>query len=484
MQLFLTNTLTKRLEVFEPLDESHVKMYVCGPTVYDRPHLGNMRAAVAFDVLFRLLSHLYPKVTYVRNITDVDDKIIVAAAKCGISMKMLTERMIQCYHDDLQALNCLSTTFEPRAMDFIAHMILTIKALIHNGYAYECDGNVLFETRKYAEYGALSKRNLDDMRIGVRVDVGGYKRDPMDFVLWKPSKRGEEECAFDSPWGKGRPGWHIECSAMSAELLGNDFDIHGGGEDLIFPHHENEIAQSCCAHPGSRFAKYWVHNGFLIIKNEKMSKSLGNFKNIDELLKKCRYGCAVRYFFLTVQYRKPLDLDEKVLHDSYLAVRKFKKAITSFKLSPTDAAVEAITEDEKTVLLGRVVTMLCHDMNTPAALAYLHKLADGASYHGASMAERARAALELLLCCELLGLRLDDIDDDCCCSRFAACTDVDAGVEDVAGAIPTEVVALANARNNARMMKNWEEADDIRASVLQLGYEILDSKDGFTIRKK
>ena len=284
MALKLYNTLTRTKDEFEPLDAKNVRMYVCGPTVYDFAHIGNARPVIVFDVLFRLLRHIYgaDHVTYVRNITDVDDKINARAAEEGITIRELTERTAKQFFEDVAALGCLPPTHEPRATDHITHMIAMIERLIATGYAYAAEGHVLFDVGSKPDYGKLSRRSLDEMIAGARVEVAPYKRNAMDFVLWKPSKPGEP--SWPSPWGSGRPGWHIECSAMSEALLGETFDIHGGGIDLVFPHHENEIAQSEGAHQDHPLAKVWMHNGFLQVEGEKMSKSLGNFITIHQLL--------------------------------------------------------------------------------------------------------------------------------------------------------------------------------------------------------
>ena len=282
MVLQIYNTMSRRKEAFKPLDIGHVGMYVCGPTVYDFAHIGNARPVVVFDVMYRLLRRLYRKVTYVRNITDVDDKINARAAETGEDIRSLTERTADQFHQDIAALGAIPPDVEPRATDHIAEMITIIRDLIDKGYAYVAEGHVLFHVEQMQDYGALSGHSRDELIAGARVEVAPYKKDPADFVLWKPSE--DDLPGWDSPWGRGRPGWHIECSAMSMKYLGDSFDIHGGGRDLIFPHHENEIAQSRCAHPNSHFARYWMHNGYLMAEGEKMSKSLGNFYTIHELL--------------------------------------------------------------------------------------------------------------------------------------------------------------------------------------------------------
>ncbi|HYD31592.1 MAG TPA: cysteine--tRNA ligase, partial [Azospirillaceae bacterium] len=308
MPLDLYNTLTRKKERFEPLEKGKVGLYVCGPTVYDWAHLGNARPVVVFDVLYRLLKRVYASpdwtVTYVRNITDVDDKIIAASQASGEPIESITARTTQAYHEDMAALNALSPDIEPRATHHISRMIAMIERLVAAGHAYEAEGHVLFNVPSMAEYGQLSRRNRDELIAGARVEVAPYKRDPADFVLWKPST--PDQPGWDSPWGRGRPGWHIECSAMSEQHLGQTFDIHGGGLDLVFPHHENEIAQSRCAHGGAPLARFWVHNGFLSVNGEKMSKSLGNFFTVRELLDEAP-GEALRLTLLSAHYRQPLD---------------------------------------------------------------------------------------------------------------------------------------------------------------------------------
>lgn len=319
LMLQLYNTLSGKKEPFKPLKEDHVTMYVCGPTVYARPHIGNARSVVVYDVLFRLLSTLYPQVTYVRNITDVDDKINAAAIERGISIQALTSEVTQWFHDDITALGCLPPTHEPRATEHIDGMIEMIEQLIDRGHAYVgSDGeHVLFDVTSYHNYGLLSGRKLEDQEAGARVAVESYKHHAGDFVLWKPADDEDDASSkFDSPWGVGRPGWHIECSVMSSRFLGNSFDIHGGGADLKFPHHENEIAQSCCANEGSVYARYWVHNGFLTVNGEKMSKSLGNFVTVRDLLDAGIKGEVIRLALLMSKYNEPLDWNSEKIRDA------------------------------------------------------------------------------------------------------------------------------------------------------------------------
>ena len=322
MPLRLYNTLTRRKEDFAPIDPANVRLYACGPTVYDHLHIGNGRMLVVFDVLFRLLRHEFgaDHVTYVRNITDVDDKINARAAERGVDIRVLTDEMTKVFHEDAKALGCLPPTVEPRATDHIAQMLAMIEKLVAKGHAYTAEGHVLFDVRSMPAYGKLSRRSLDDMIAGARVEVAPYKRGPMDFVLWKPSS--DSEPGWDSPWGRGRPGWHIECSAMSSKYLGEIFDIHGGGIDLVFPHHENEIAQSCSAFGHDVMANIWMHNGHLQVEGEKMSKSLGNFVTIHELLHTDKFGGrswpgeVLRLAILKTHYRQPIDFTVTALEEA------------------------------------------------------------------------------------------------------------------------------------------------------------------------
>jgi len=357
----LSNTLTREIEEFKPLDASHIKMYVCGPTVYAPPHIGNARSVVVYDMLFRLLRQQFPNVTYVRNITDVDDKINAAAVERNITIRALTEEITAKFHADMAALNCLPPTIEPRATEHIAGMISLIEKLIAGGYAYAAEGHVLFRVQKDENYGKLSRRSMKDMVAGARVEVAPYKEYAGDFVLWKPaSEKDDASAKFDSPWGVGRPGWHIECSAMSAAHLGTDFDIHGGGADLMFPHHENEIAQSTCGHAGSSYARYWVHNGFLTVEGEKMSKSLGNFITVDDLLQRGVKGEVIRFALLSTRYNEPLDWSEKLLADSQKVLDRLYR--------------QSGAVSEKAELNAEILAALCDNLNTPKALAILQTL--------------------------------------------------------------------------------------------------------------
>jgi len=364
----LYNTLSRKKEPFAPLDEKNVRMYVCGPTVYARPHLGNARSVVVYDVLYRLLRHIYGenRVTYVRNITDVDDKINKAAMENGETIQALTQRVTGWFHDDMDALNCLRPTHEPRATEYIPHMIAMIEKLIANGNAYVAEGHVLFDVTSDVDYGLLSGRTVEEQQAGARIAVEGYKKNPGDFVLWKPADAEDDASSkFDSPWGVGRPGWHIECSAMSTDLLGETFDLHGGGADLKFPHHENEIAQSCCANPGSEFAKTWVHNGFLTVNGEKMAKSLGNFITVRDLLDKGVHGEVIRWALLSAKYNEPLNWTDKLVEDAKKTLDRF------YRLIPRHASEGWHPEIPASAGMTAFVEALDDDLNVPKAVSLM-----------------------------------------------------------------------------------------------------------------
>jgi len=436
MALKLYDTLTRTKRDFEPIDPLNVRMYVCGPTVYDFAHIGNARPVIVFDVLFRLLRHLYGEshVTYVRNITDVDDKINARAAERGIDIRTLTEETYKNFKDDVKALGCLEPTVEPRATEHIAEMKALIEKLVASGHAYVEQDNVLFSVPSMPDYGALSKRPLDEMIAGARVDVAPYKRDPQDFVLWKPSKPGEP--AWPSPAGigtPGRPGWHIECSAMSWKHLGETFDIHGGGIDLVFPHHENEIAQSCCAFQTKAMANYWMHNGFLQVEGEKMSKSLGNFITIREVLKDWP-GEVVRLNMLRTHYRQPIDWTVKGLEESW-------KTLASWTAAPEFVAVRA-------AFAPAVEEALCDDLNTPQMIAALHGLHHKGDFPALAASLRA------------LGFT----------RRPESRRHVD----------NEKVGALIAARLSARKAKNFAESDRIRDELAAMGVTLKDGKDPVT----
>ena len=456
-QIKLHNTKTRRKEDFEPIDPRNVRMYLCGPTVYDRAHLGNARNVLMFDVLFRLMRFVYGKksVTYVRNFTDVDDKINARAAESGREIGDITAETIGWYHDDMDALGAMRPTHEPRATAYIAQMITMTEDLIAKGHAYEADGHVLFAVESYSEYGALSGRSIDDMIAGARVEVAPYKRNPMDFVLWKPS--GDGQPGWDSPWGYGRPGWHIECSAMALVLLGSTFDIHGGGNDLQFPHHENEIAQSRCAHPDESFARYWVHNGYLMSEGEKMSKSLGNFYTVSDLLKEFP-GEALRLALLKTHYRQPLDFTKDGVREARQELNRFYRALA---LDPDGAGdVGAIP----TVVLDG----LSDDLNTPLALTGVHAAADAvfAAEKEGDAAGLMVAIASLRAAGSLLGLLEHD-------PHVWFQGDGDEAID-----------ALIEERNAARADKDFARADEIRDELDAQGIVLEDGAGGTTWRRE
>ncbi len=450
--LDLYNTLTRRKERFEPLRPDHVGMYVCGPTVYDTAHIGNARPVVVFDLLFRLLTRLYPSVTYVRNITDVDDKIIDRSRDSGEAIADLTRRTTDLFHADMDALNALRPTIEPRATHHITHMIALIVTLIERGNAYAAEGHVLFSVPSMPSYGQLSRRSLDDMIAGARVEVAPYKRDAADFVLWKPSA--DDQPGWDSPWGRGRPGWHIECSAMAKEHLGDVFDIHGGGLDLIFPHHENEIAQSRCAHGTDQLARTWVHNGFVTVEGEKMSKSLGNFFTVHDLLDEFP-GEAIRLTLMSAQYRQPLDFTREGIRQAKGTLDRWYQALRG---EPAPLASD---------LPFDVLAALEDDLNTPLAIAHLHELATAVN-KAPGDAERAAAKGALLAAGAQLGLLQQDPE---AWFRWAP-TGGAAGLSDAA------VDQLIADRKAARAAKNFAEADRIRKELADNGIVLEDGPQG------
>jgi len=461
--IHLYNTLTRRKEAFAPLDPQNVRMYVCGPTVYDFAHIGNARPVVAFDTLFRLLRHVYGEghVTYVRNITDIDDKIIERAAQSGEPIAALTARTAQAYQDDMAALGALPPTHQPRCTETIPQMVALIDILIGKGFAYAAEGHVLFHVPAMRDYGQLSRRSLEDMIAGARVEVAPYKKHPADFVLWKPST--PDQPGWDSPWGRGRPGWHIECSAMAKELLGVTFDIHGGGIDLIFPHHENEIAQSRSAHDGAPLARLWMHNGFVQIGAEKMSKSLGNFFTVHELLEEGLRGEAIRLALLSAHYRQPVEISRDSIREAKEQLDRFYIALDKVR----DIAPETMQAPPLDVLAA-----LEDDLNTPMALSHLHE-ALAALNRTAATNEKAHWKAALLADGQLLGLLQDEP------ARWLKGTQQTLGD----GAEAARVEAQIAARNAARKAKNFAEADRIRRALLDSGIILEDGPKGTTWRR-
>lgn len=460
MDIRLTNSKTRKKEVFEPIDPQNVRMYVCGPTVYDRAHIGNARPAIVFDLLARLLRHVYgaEHVTYVRNFTDVDDKINARASESGRSIAEITAETTQWYLDDMGAVGVLEPDEMPRATAFIAEMIAMIEELIAKGFAYAKEGHVLFRVREYAAYGRLSGRSVDDMIAGARVEVAPFKEDPMDFVLWKPSEAGVP--GWDSPWGRGRPGWHIECSAMSKALLGDVFDIHGGGNDLLFPHHENEIAQSCCANGTEQMARFWLHNEMLQVEGKKMSKSLGNFFTVRDLLGQGIVGEVIRYVFLQTHYRKPMDWTEQKRSAA-------TNTIALWHRLEREGLSKPLTEDElETLVDDQVLAALCDDLNTSLALTRMNAL-----YTDAKRSEVDSRAVKIFFA-TVAFLGFNDLDTQRSLRRSS--------VSDAfAQARLNEIAArFSELRAAAMESKDFSGVDALKQALIAAGVEVRMSKAG------
>ncbi|MFP6742923.1 MAG: cysteine--tRNA ligase, partial [Alphaproteobacteria bacterium] len=450
------DTKARAKREFVPIDPTRVGMYVCGPTVYDRAHIGNARPVIVFDVLYRLLRRIYGdgNVTYVRNITDVDDKIIVAAQERGETIADITARTTKMFHDDMAALGALPPDHEPRATDHIEGMVVMAETLIDRGHAYVAEGHVLFDVASMDDYGALSRRSLKDMIAGARVEVAPYKKNPADFVLWKPSS--DDQPGWDSPWGRGRPGWHLECSVMSEKYLDVPIDIHGGGQDLVFPHHENERAQSLCVHDDlESFANYWVHNGFVVVEGEKMSKSLGNFRTVDDILADIGHdrGEVARLLMLGTHYRKPLDWTAAGMVEAKASLDRLYTALGGLDDMAADSA--ALPES--------VMATLEDDLNTPKVMAELYALATAAN-KATDGAERARIKGAMLAVGDVLGLLGHD--------PVAWFKGVDS--DHAAGHIDE----LIEAREAARTARDFATADRIRDELLAEGIVLEDSPDG------
>jgi len=443
--IFLTNNLSNKKEKFVPIDEKNIGMYVCGPTVYDDPHIGNARPIVIFDILFKILKNKYSSVTYVRNITDVDDKIIKSSNEKKISISDLTQTVIKSFSEDCNYLNCEIPTAQPKATEHIDLMIEMVSELIKKGFAYENNKHVYFEVKKFDDYGQLSNKKLEELIAGSRIEVSDNKKNSEDFVLWKPSL--ENEPSWDSPWGKGRPGWHLECSAMSKKFLGNEFDIHGGGIDLIFPHHENEIAQSRCANDTKVFANYWLHNAFITMSNEKMAKSQGNILKIKDFRGKVS-GQVLRLALISAHYKQPLDWNDKLLDDCQNTIDKWYNAYL-----PSNKELE----DE-------IIQPLYDDINTPGYIANLHKLYDKANKGNDADKQIFNSA------CNFIGLLQETKEE---------WLDYKKGKIDIS---EIEIENKIELRNKARADKNYAEADNIRDYLLDKGV-LIEDKDGKTIWK-
>ena len=448
--LNLFNTLSRKKENFIPIDSNKIGMYVCGPTVYDFPHIGNARPLVVFDVLYRLLLKIYGKnkITYVRNITDIDDKIIESSKKNKKTIKELTKTITISFHKDCKYLNCLKPNFEPKATEHVKEMINMIKNLINNKHAYENKKHVYFSVSTFKDYGKLSNKKSDELVAGSRVEISKFKKDPLDFVLWKPSE--SDDPGWDSPWGKGRPGWHLECSVMSEKYLGKKFDIHGGGLDLVFPHHENEIAQSRCANKINNFANYWVHNGFVTFDKEKMSKSIGNIVSINKLRKNIN-GQVVRLALLSSHYKQPLDWNEKLIKESQNTLDKWYS-----QFEKTDS--EEIQDD--------VLYSLLEDLNTPEYISKLHSLYEKSSKGNKSL------KVKFLSACKLIGLLEEDKQSWENFKKSKVTVDenfINQKIKD---------------RNNARKKGDYKLADNIRKELEKNGVAIVDKQDQTTWKYK
>ncbi len=447
LDIFLTNNLTNKKEKFIPKDKNNVRMYVCGPTVYDDPHIGNARPVVVFDILFKILKNKYPNVTYVRNITDVDDKIIKSSKENNISISELTKKITQSFNEDCNYLNCEKPNHEPKATEHISEMIEMISELIKKGFAYENNKHVYFEVKKFKDYGQLSNKKLDELVAGSRIEVSDNKKNPEDFVLWKPSET--DEPSWDSPWGKGRPGWHLECSAMSKKYLGNEFDVHGGGVDLLFPHHENEIAQSRCANDSKVFANYWLHNAFITMSNEKMAKSQGNILKIKDF-RNNKSGQVLRMALMSAHYRQPLDWNDKLLEECENTISKWYNVYLNIKT--------------KLKISDEILKPLLDDLNTPGYIANLHKL-----YEKAAKGSDEDKIL-FISACNFIGLLNENKED---WLKFK---------KNKVSISENEILIKINQRNEARVNKNYKEADKIRDELLDKGV-LIEDKDGKTTWK-
>jgi cysteinyl-tRNA synthetase len=492
VKLHIHNTLTRKKEEFVPLDPARVRMYVCGPTVYDFAHIGNARPVVVFDTLHRVLKRLYPKVEYARNITDIDDRIIARAAESGRTIDTITTETTRAYREDMAAIGAARPDHEPVCTQTVPEMVAMIEKLVAKGHAYAAEGHLLFHVPSYPDYGKLSGRSRDDQIAGARVEVAPYQRDPADFVLWKPST--PEQPGWDSPWGRGRPGWHIECSAMSETLFGKTFDIHGGGQDLIFPHHENELAQSVCAHDGVQFVKYWMHNGFVIVNGEKMSKSLGNFYTVRDLLNRGERGEAIRLLLLKTHYRAPLDFTDDGLKQAKAELDRWYRA-----LGTLDDVVAEPCDHPLPVEQAGALGDLADDLNSPMAIARLHAIADfvlNPSKHihvpsgGPVVHTRAQMKYRFLMNAELLGVLRQEPKEWFQGVTAAQISGHAHGYAKVSGTLTDaravdvqEIEDAIAARLAARKAKNFAEADRIRDDLKAKGVILEDGPKGTTWKR-
>ena len=451
LQIF--NTLNSKKEAFNPIDKNHIKIYACGPTVYNFAHIGNARMAVVFDTFVRTLKAIYPKVTYVSNITDIDDKIIEAAKEQKVEISHITNKYTKIYNEDMATLNVLAPDVQPKATEFISEMINLIKDLISKDFAYEKEGHVLFHVPLYLNYGKLSNRNREEQIAGSRVEIAPFKKDPADFILWKPSDATQP--GWDSPWGFGRPGWHTECSAMSEKTLGLPFDIHGGGRDLIFPHHENEIAQSCCSSANiedpTSYARYWMHNGFVTIDGEKMSKSLGNIILVKDLIED-HHGEVIRLALLSSHYRQGLDWNENLIHQSKKLLDKLYTIIKDIDDVEKDGRASEVQ------FIEEVIDPLMDDLNTPRLIAELNKIIK--EFSSIKVEEKPTIKSKLIFIGSILGILQDE------------------KYNEVSDELKNKIEDLIKQRTSAKNDKDFDMADKIRQELSNLGVEIKDTSDG------
>ncbi len=457
-ELQLYNTKNSQKEIFKPIDAAHIKMYVCGPTVYNFVHIGNARPFVAFDTLFRVLKKLYARVSYARNITDIDDKIMKAAREQKVAIDVISEKYTRAFNEDMAQLNIEMPTITPKATESIPEMQAIIQSLLEKGHAYLAEGHALFDVKSMASYGELSRRSLDDMLEGARVEVAPYKKYAGDFVLWKPSE--SDEPGWDSPWGKGRPGWHLECSAMIEKHLGEIIDIHGGGRDLIFPHHENELAQSQCAHEGESFVNYWLHNGYVNIDGEKMSKSLGNFKTVRDLLTQFR-GETLRFTLLSAQYRSDMDFSASSISQAQASLDSLYGALRKHQNIAVDKGIDISKEPAWLALLD--------DLNTPLAISELHALAK--ALNKADETEAKNLKSKLLSLASIMGLLQTDPE--------AWFTETEEG-----GLTSETIEKLIAERNEAKKNKNYARADEIREQLKAEGIILEDAREGTSWKRE